>query len=131
MNEHSDSELYGQAIHLAAQLDALVKTLRKGEEWGGLGDLERITWAANDSAEFAYDGIFVSIGIWNLSAGTVNVAFTPNGARSATQALFTLSTRAFIILPYRGTTVSVGGAGAGSALITPFDVPQPANGGTF
>jgi len=59
------------------------------------------------------------------------VSFTPNGSVRDRTAVLTLSPRAFVILPYRGTTVSVSGDQAGNALFVPFEVPQPANAGTF
>lgn len=124
----------GQLAEMVDRLDAILRELRKGAEWGGTGDPEKLSWdpAANPpTAEYFYDGVFTSIGIFNLSAGIIRVHLTPNGARTAGQELFTLSARGFIILPYRGTTVSVGGAAAGQALIVPFEIPQPANAGTF
>lgn len=137
MSEH-DFAAVGAVARLGDEFEELLKILRKPEEWGGVGDLEIVRWDPAAPAggpaltgEFSYDGTFVSIGIFNLSAGVMRVSLTPNGARDAGREFFTLSARGFIVLPYRGTTVSVGGAAAGTALIVPCDVAQPLNAGTF
>jgi hypothetical protein len=124
----------GTVARLGDRLDELVRLMRKGEEWGGTGDPEKLSWdpAGNPpTAEYAYDGIFVSVGVFNLSAGVIRVSLTPNGARQAGNELLTLSARGFIVLPYRGVTVSIGGAAAGQALVVPCEIPQPLNAGTF
>lgn len=121
-----------------ALLQDILDELRKPEEWGSTGDIERIYWdpASNlptlgPTAEWDYDGIYRSIGIFNLSAGLITVSFTGGFSKSDRSSLLTLSARGFIVLPYRGSHVSVSGAAAGSALIVAFDVPQPVNAGTF
>lgn len=136
--EHDAAIAVGTVAALADRLDTLIALLRKGEEWGGSGDLTKVGWdpatpAGGDkaSAEYAYEGTFASVGIFNLSAGAVRVSLTPNGALVAGRELFTLSARGFIVLPYRGTTVSLAGDAAGKALIVPCEVPQPLNAGTF
>lgn len=130
----------GELAHLVSLVQTLRDELRKGEEWGGFGDAERLYFdpagtggvgGVGPTAEYSYDGTFVSIGIYNMSAGLLSVAFTPNLSARDRSSLFTLSARCWIVLPYRGTTVSVAGAVAGSALIVPFDVPQRAAGGQF
>lgn len=128
----------GTVAQLNDKLDQLIASFRKAEEWGASGDIEVIRWdpaapagGPGLSAEYFYDGVFVAVGIFNLSAGVARVSLTPNGAAVAGRELFTLSARGFIVLPYRGTTVSVSGAAAGSALIVPCEVPQPLNAGTF
>jgi hypothetical protein len=135
--EHAQT---GQLAHLVSLVQTMRDELRKGEEWGGFGDAERLYFdpagvggpgGVGPTAEFMYDGTFVSIGIYNMSAGVLSVAFTPNLSGKDRTSLFNLSARCWIVLPYRGTTVSVSGAVAGSALIVPFDVPQRAAGGQF
>lgn len=128
----------GVVAQLEDQLERLVELMSKAEEWGGTGDIEVLRWdpaapagGAPLSAEYAYDGTFASVGIFNLSSGVIRVSLTPNGSARAGSELFTLSARGFIVLPYRGTTVSLSGAAAGSALIVPCEVPQLLNAGTF
>jgi hypothetical protein len=123
-------------IHHA--VEEILQELQRGTEWGGTGDPQRVYWdpaaplgGAGVSAEYAYDGTFASIGIYNLSGGVVRVSLTPNGSLRDRTALLTLSARGFIVLPYRGTTVSVSGDAAGSALIVPFEQPQNAAAGVF
>jgi hypothetical protein len=134
----SDLAMHGTLAEIARTLDEIRQELRRGVEWGGTGDPERVYWdpaapvgGAPISAEYQYDGSFAAIGIYNLSAGVIRVSFTPNGAVRDRTALLTLSARAFIVLPYRGTTVSVAGDVAGSALIVPFEQPQTAAAGLF
>jgi hypothetical protein len=128
----------GTVAQIAETVDSILQLLRKGEEWGGTGDPERVYWdpAAPSvrrqvTAEYSYDGTFASIGIFNLSAGAMRVALTPNGSARDETSLFTIAARGFIVLPYRGTSVSVSGDAAGSALIVPCEVPQPLNAGVF
>jgi len=136
VNDQALSESIGQLALLHRDLEAILNELRKGSEWGGVADLRRVYWdpAAPDAnhdltAEYAHDGTFNGIGIYNLSSGVIRAAFTPNASRTDTSSLFTLSARAFIVQPYRGTTVSVSGAAAGSALLVAYSTPpQPAAG---
>lgn len=136
--DHESIAAVGTVVQLNDQLRELLSLLRKPEEWGGASDVERVYWdpaapagGAALSAEYFYDGTFVSVGIFNLSAAAIRVALTPNASRRDATALLTLSARGFIVLPLRGVTVSVSGDAAGSALIVPCEVPQPLNAGTF
>lgn len=133
-----DDDTITQFAQSAHVLQAILDTLRKGEEWGGFGDAERLYWdpasatpQLGPSAEFAYDGTFVSVGIFNLSGGSIRVALTPNASLRDRSSLLTLRPYSFIVLPYRGTTVSVSGDAAGSALVIAFDVPQPFSAGSL
>lgn len=133
-----DHAALGAIAHQGSLLEEILHVLRKPEEWGGTGDLERVYWdpaAPNPShdvtAEYSYDGVFAAVGIFNLSAGVIRVAFTSKQSLRDASSLFTLSARAFIVIPYRGTIVSVSGDAAGSALIVPCEVAQPLNAGVF
>lgn len=128
----------GQGLQIAGLLEAILEELRRPVEWGGVADLRRVYWDPANSppgpvANVDYDGVFRSIGIFNLSSGVADVSFTPGFALVDRESLFTLSARGFIVLPYRGvvSAVSVSGAAAGSALIAFFDQPQPVHAGTF
>jgi hypothetical protein len=133
-----DAHALGVLAHIASDVKAVLHQLRRSEEWGGTGDLVRVRWdpagaggygGRDISGEFDYGATFESVGIFNLNGFSINVAFTPEAARSDATSVLTLPAYGFVILPYKGTTVSVSGAAAGSALIVPFDIPQPANAG--
>jgi hypothetical protein len=126
-----DHSALGQLVLIGERLEELLAYMRKGDEWGAAGDLNVASWAAGATWEYDYDGVFKAAAVFNLSAQTINFAFTDNGAAPGGQRQITLSARGFLILPYRGTHVSVGGANAGTALVVLFSMPQPVNAGTF
>jgi hypothetical protein len=132
-----DTALGSLAI-LHDDLAQVLAELRRGTDRGGVSSMRRMYWdpAAPDSshplsAEYDHDGTFAAFGVFNLSTGAIRVAFTPEQSLYDTSSAFTLSARCYMIQPYRGTTISVSGAAAGSALIVAYSDPQPAAAGAF
>jgi hypothetical protein len=109
-------------------LEQILWELRRGREYGGTGDMQRAFWDAGKSAELSFDN-FNSVGIFNLSAAPIRVAFSPNQSDKDRTSQVTIRPQGHIILPYRGNALSVSTTDgtAGSALVVPFSEPQPAS----
>jgi hypothetical protein len=102
---------------------------------GNAAELASATWdpaaPATATWEASHRGSFQGVGVFNLSAAAVRVSLTPGGASAARGGDFTLGPRGFIILPYVGSTLSIGGDAAGRAFVVFTEYAPALNAGTF
>lgn len=131
VDEQTGAIILGTLDQILAELRNIDRTLRKPEEWGAVSEIYNATWAANASDEYQYDGTFRSVAIFNRSASTVRVGFAPGTGGRAGLEEIDLAARAWIVLPIRGSFVSIGGTNAGTATILAFSTVQNVAAGVF
>jgi hypothetical protein len=112
-------------------LRAILAELKRPSEWGQVSELYNASWAAGEVDDYQFDGVFKSVAVYNRSAATVRFGFAPGTARRTGLEDFDLAARCWLVIPTRGSFVSIGGASAGTATILAFSTPQPPAGGVF
>lgn len=118
----------GTLAQIEERLRDILDHLRRPDEWGAADDASRIRFGANDYNDYNERGTFKSFMVINDNAFPVFIGLAPSTGRAGRQ-LFTLGANRFIVIPARGSTVSVGAASAGSVAFIPFSVTMPAAGG--
>lgn len=115
--------------------DELKGIHRAVDPTGNAGELATARWdpaaPATATWEASHRGAFAGFAVFNTSAGAIRVSLTPGGASAARGGDFTLSARGFIVLPYVGSTLSIGGDAAGAAFVVFLEYAPPVNAGTF
>jgi hypothetical protein len=129
IDEHEVTQL-GLLDEIRTLLEKVHDRLERAAEWGAIDAVQRLSWAAGQSAEFNERGTYKGVMVINETTADMTLGFTPGaGARAGQTGTITIPSRGWIVLPVRGTTISVGAAGAGSATVIVLAVsPQPAMG---
>lgn len=109
---------------LLAQANETLETIARRLTRGGVDHFEQEAWPAGGTAEYSHNGTFEGVAIINASDADAFVGLSPNTAKQGT-ALFTLRAREWIVLPVRGSYVSLGGPTAGAAVVVPLGEATP------
>ncbi len=115
---------------LRARVDDLAELAESALD-GPIEGMEPVTWAAGASVDYLKRGSMRGVLVFNLASCDAYFGDGP-GKGTANRSLLTLPARSWARLPLNGSTVSIGGALAGRALIVPLSTaPEPAIGGLY
>lgn len=122
----------GQLEEVLEHLRALEWLQRRELEYGAQPIWAE--WLAGESFEYDFDFIFNGIAVFNENATVITFGFSFRVARAAAgndQPRFTLAAKSFLALPVRDQHISVGGVGAGNAILLPLVVAPDFAGGPY
>lgn len=126
--ETREYDLVGVLEGVRRSLGDVRAELARGRELGAIEHLENVEWAAGGLAHYEFRGRFRGVLVVNLSNAEAYLGFAPEEATAGRRKLL-LPARTWVMLPLHGSTVSIGGASAGEALVAPLSVaPAPAMG---
>ena len=94
-------------------LHDIARAVGLGEDWGAIDHMRTYAWAASGHVDIDRGGIFNGVGVTNLSEADMWFATVPGVNAVSSEVL--VPTRSMLVLPLRGSLISIGGAEAGSA----------------
>jgi hypothetical protein len=122
----------GELVGVRETLEKMLARLERADEWGAIDAIARLAWSAGGAADFNERGNFRSVIVVNENNFSITVGLAPGaGARAGQPETLTLPAQGWLVLPARGTTISVGAAQAGNASVIPLAVTMPFAMGTL